>query len=330
MRRFEAMEAFVHVVKNGNFISAASELGISPGQVTKLVMQLERTLGAKLLTRTTRRLSITEIGQRYYKFSSRILKEMRQEEIEINQLQHQPLGPLRVMAPMSFSIMEMWKLISAFQAENPKVEVLLIIGNATQRSSDPVEYGADVAIRFEMPEDSNLLVRRIGTMTWVACASPDYLHKMGVPRKPGDLPQHSCLVASTRFKTGVWSFEGPAGNESVKVAGPVSPSSVISMGHMAADGAGVALLPLFCAAEYLRSGRLVKVLKDYKVVPDEGIYALHSHGRDMPVKTRLFVDFLAARFQKPHWENLSMKREAERTPNPEKRPKQKPTRRGTS
>src|SRR5690348_2888970 len=122
MNRFDAMDAFVRVVKNGNFVSAASELGVSPGVMTKRIKQLEGALGAKLLSRTTRRLSVTEIGQRYYKFCNRILGELQQEERDIIRLQQEAYGEIKVVSPMSFGIMQMGKLVSGFMSAYPEVQ----------------------------------------------------------------------------------------------------------------------------------------------------------------------------------------------------------------
>ena len=304
MYRFEAMDAFVRVVRNGNFVSAAAELGVSPGVVTKRIMQLEQMLGAKILSRTTRRMSLTEIGQRYFKFCDRILREMRQEEAEIIRLQRQPYGQLKVIAPMSFGIMQMGRLVASFMEKYPQVQVGLTIGDGLKGALDPLEYGTDVAIRFDLPQDSSLFVRVLGRMRWVACASPSYLRARSAPRTPMDLAHHSCLVTHTHYGDGVWHFTGPDGATSIKVNGPVSPSNAITMRYMVLEGAGIAMLPTFCVGEDLKNGALCRVLGEW-AIEDLPICALYPHATDQPTKVKLFVDYLAESLRRPAWDEAA-------------------------
>jgi DNA-binding transcriptional LysR family regulator len=176
--RLVEMDAFVRVVKNQNFTAAASELGVSPALVTRRVQKLEADLGVRLISRSTRRLSLTEAGKRHYEFCARILKELQEEENAIKQLQSEPAGTLNVVAPMSFGILEMGKAVTSFMLQYPKIQVTLIIGDNGRRSFDPSEYGADVVIRFTQPKDSSLHFRKIGRMSWTParlariCAKP--------------------------------------------------------------------------------------------------------------------------------------------------------------
>jgi DNA-binding transcriptional LysR family regulator len=301
MYRFEAMDAFVRVVRNGSFASAAGELGVSAGVVTKRIMQLEQMLGAKLLSRTTRRMSVTEIGQRYYKFCDRILREMRLEEAEIIRLQRQPYGQLKVIAPMSFGIMQMGGLIASFMEKYPQVQVGLTIGDGLKGALDLLEYGTDVAIRYALPRDSSLYVRVLGRMRWVVCASPAYLRARGAPRTPMDLAHHACLVTHTHYGDGVWHFTGPDGASSIKVNGPVSPSNAITMRYMVLEGAGIAMLPTFCVGEDLKKGTLSRILGEWSI-EDLPICALYPHATDQPTKVKLFVDYLAESLKRPTWD----------------------------
>jgi DNA-binding transcriptional LysR family regulator len=234
-------------------------------------------------------------------FCNRILSEMQQEEREIIRLQQEAYGEIKILSPMSFGIMQMGKLVSSFMSVYPKIQVSLTIADALKRVLDPVEFGADLAIRFSLKRDSSLYLRRLGTMHWVACASPAYLKKMGTPRHPEDLLRHPCLVTHTRFGDGRWKFNGPSGFISVQVSGPVSPSNAITMRYMVLDGAGVALLPTFAVADDLRSGQLVEILREYKV-PDLPICALYPHAKHQPHKVRLFVDFISKQLQPAPWD----------------------------
>jgi DNA-binding transcriptional LysR family regulator len=294
------MEAFVRVVRNQNFISAASELGVSPALVTRRIQKLEADLGVRMISRTTRRLSLTEAGRRYYEFCARILKEVQDEERSIKQLQEEPSGPLRVVAPMSFGIMEMGKVVTAFMLQHPKINVTLIIGDSGRRTFDPGEYGADIVIRFTQPRESSLFLRKLGKMDWVLCASRAYLRKAGAPETPAELSQHSCLVTVRPFGSGLWKFYSNGRFQRVKVSGVVSPSSAITMRYMALDGAGIALLPEFCVADDIRNRRLIHILPDY-TVPQQSICAYYPSARHQPAKMRLFLDFLESRFKATSW-----------------------------
>ncbi len=203
--RLVEMDAFVRVARNQNFIAAASELRVSAGLVTRRLQHLEHDLGVRLISRTTRRLSLTEAGRRYYEFCTRILKEVHEEESAIKRVRDEPVGRLTVVAPMSFGIMEMGKAVTSFMLQYPKIQVTLIIGDNGRRTFDPAEYGADVIIRFTQPKDTSLYLRKIGRMSWTLCASRTYLRKAGTPEKtaePGSafLPRHHAAVWKQRLE----------------------------------------------------------------------------------------------------------------------------------
>ena len=298
--RLVEMEAFVKVVKNQNFIAAASELGVSPALVTRRIQKLEADLGARMISRTTRRLSLTEAGKRYYEFCARILKEIQDEERSIKQLHEEPSGRLSIVAPMSFGIMEMGKAVTAFMLQHPQINLTLIIGDSGRRTFDPSEYGADIVIRFTQPRESSLFLRKVGKMNWIACASRAYLRKAGTPKTPSDLSRHSCLVTVRPFGSGSWKFTSASGVQKVKVSGVVSPSSAITMRYMALDGVGVALLPEFCVADDIRERRLIPILTNYSA-PQQSICAYYPATRQLPAKMRLFLEFLEARFKAVDW-----------------------------
>ncbi|HWG04740.1 MAG TPA: LysR substrate-binding domain-containing protein [Beijerinckiaceae bacterium] len=298
--RLVEMDAFVRVVRNQNFVAAASELRVSAGLVTRRLQQLESDLGVRLISRTTRRLSLTDAGRRYYEFCTRILKEVHEEESAIKRIRDEPVGRLTVVAPMSFGIMEMGKAVTSFMLQYPKIQVTLIIGDNGRRTFDPAEYGADVIIRFTQPKDTSLYLRKIGRMSWTLCASRAYLRKAGTPETPRELAQHSCLLTTRPFGNSAWTFQGPTGAEKVKVSGVVSPNNAITMRFMALDGAGIALLPTFCVAEDIRRRRLVRLLMNYSV-PEQSICAYYPHGHQQPLNMRLFLKFLEERFKTAAW-----------------------------
>ena len=300
VNRLVEMESFVRVARQCNFSAAASTLGVSPALITRRLQQLEADLGVPLVNRTTRNVSLTDAGKRYYDFCVRILDEVQQEERALKHLHDEPSGQLNIIAPMSFGILEMGKALTAFMSQYPAVNANLIVSDNWQSSFDPSQYGADILIRFTQPRDSILIMRKLGRIPWIVCASPEYLKKNGKPRTPNDLVSHSCLCTLRPFVKGTWPFDGPEGKLTIKVSGVVAPSTAIVMRYMVLDGTGIALLPIFCVADDLRKGTLVRLLEDYKI-PEQTIAAFYKNARPQPQSVRLFLKFLETRFRNPTW-----------------------------
>jgi DNA-binding transcriptional LysR family regulator len=298
--RLIEMESFVRVARHSSFSAAAQSLGVSPALMTRRVQQLEIDLGVALIHRTTRNVSLTNAGKRYFDFCVRILDEVLQEERAIKNMLEEPVGHLNIIAPMSFGILEMGKALTAFMSLYPSVKTNLIISDNWQSTFDPGHYGADVLIRFTQPRDSNLFMRKLGRIPWVLCASPAYLEKAGYPEKPTDLQKHSCLCTLRPFVKNTWPFEGPNGHENIKVSGVVAPSTAITMRYMVLDGTGIALLPIFCIADDLRSGALVPLLENYKI-PEQTISAYYQNARQQTQSMKLFLKFLEGRFRNASW-----------------------------
>ena len=298
--RLVEMEAFVRVAQTASVSRAAMELGISPSLVSRRLKSLETRLGVRFVNRTTRQLSLTETGHRYLEFCKRIMDEIQEEERSITQSSDEPAGRLTVVAPLSFGIMEMGKAVTSFMIEYPEIQVTLIVGDNWHDTFDPRKYSADVLIRFTRPKTSTLLVRKLGVMRWVVCASPSYLRKAGVPQKPAHLAHHSCLITSRPYGRGIWRFHGPDGTESVKVSGVVSPSNAITMRYMVMDEAGIALLPKFCVTEDIQARRLIPILTGYDV-QQQTICAFYPQARKQPKILQLFLKYLSERFKKAAW-----------------------------
>lgn len=303
MDRLKGMETFVRVVKEGSFAAAADAMGVSRAIVTKHVMQLEKELGARLINRTTRRFSVTEIGQDYVAFCQRMLEEMSEQDALIGRLQAEPRGELKVLTPKSFGSLYLGNIVSDFMALYPDIHVTLILSDTSMRYLDLIENGFDLAIRLSAHVDSSLMARRIGALSWVPCASPDYLARHPAPRAPADLAEHVCLL-HTKHADGVWRFRGrkaKAEEATVKVAGPIATNSVMVLRQVALNGKGIALLPTYCIGPDLTSGALRQVLPDHGG-PDESIYVMFPHRHLIPVKIRLFIDFVAERISASPWD----------------------------
>ena len=303
MDRFDAMTTFVSVARNGSFVRAAGELGMSPAVVTKRIQQLEAHLRARLLDRTTRMLRMTEAGRSYFEFCNRILNEIHEQERSIARQQNEASGEIKVLSPMSFGIMQMGKILAGFMSAHPGIQVTLTVADSSRHVLDPIDFDADVAIRFSMKKSSRHMTRKLGTLRWITCASPKYLKTMGAPCHPRDLVNHPCLVTNTRFGNGHWDFTGPDGPVNVSVTGPVTPSNAITMRYMVLEGAGIALLPNFAVAEDLAQGHLVRVLADY-CVPDLPIAAIYPHRKLQPRKISLFLDYTSKELKNAPWHSL--------------------------
>lgn len=301
MERFKTMESFVRVVRAKSFSLAAKELGLSRALVTKHVQALEDHLGARLLNRTTRSLALTEIGAEYYDFCQRIIGEMEDEERTLRDLQKEPRGTLRVLSPKSFATLHMCEAVAAFAHRFPDIRVTLVLDDSSLHSINLVTQGYDVAVRLAAIDDSTLVARKLATLKWVACASPEYLERHGTPATPRDLATRNCLTHMTLGPDRVWRFDDGKRPVEVKVQGTYSANSVIALQHAARIGIGIALLPTYCAAEDLKRGLLTPILTDYRL-DERPLYAVYPYGANPPKKVRLLVDFLAQWFRVPPWE----------------------------
>ena len=293
---------FVRVVERGSFTLAADELELSRAAVSKYVSRLEDRLGARLLHRTTRRLSLTEAGAALFEASRGALESIEEAEETVAQLQSEPRGRLRVSAPMSFGILHLGPAMAEFARLHPRVTLDVRLDD---RFVNLVEEGVDVAVRIGTLTDSSLIARKVATTRSVACAAPAYLAEHGEPEAPEDLAAHECLLYSYLSTANVWRFTAPDGRDiPVAVNGRIRINNGIVLAEAAAAGQGIVLAPSFYVAPMLRDGRLVRVLAGYRL-PELGIHAVYPQREHVPPKVRAFVDFLVKRFgRRPEWEKL--------------------------
>ena len=293
---------FVRVVERGSFTLAADDLDLSRAVVSKYLSRLEERLGARLLNRTTRRLSLTEAGAALFEASRGALERIEEAEAAVAQLQSEPRGRLRVSAPMSFGILHLGPALAEFARRHPRVTLDVRLDD---RFVNLVEEGVDVAVRIGNLTDSSLVARKLATTKAVACASPGYLAEHGEPETPEDLASHNCLVYSYLSTANVWRFTSPDGREiPVAVNGTFRINNGIVLAEAAVAGHGILVSPSFYVAELLRSGRLKRILGLYRL-RELGIHAVYPQRGHVPPKVRAFVDFLAQRFgRKPDWEKI--------------------------
>jgi DNA-binding transcriptional LysR family regulator len=300
MDRMASMAAFTKVVGAGSFSSAAREMQVSQALVTKQIQELESWLGARLLNRTTRRLSLTEIGTGFYERAARILEAVEEARNAAGALQTAPRGRLRINAPVSFGLLHLAPVITDFLQRFPDVSVEMLVND---RLVDLLEGEFDVGVRIGRLRDSSLIARKIAPVRLVVCAAPNYLAQHGAPRTPDDLANHNCLEY-TYFETrGEWRLLDPAGKEVVvPVSGRYLANNADVLRTTAIAGGGIILIPTFIVGDDLRAGRLVRLMPDYPP-PEQGLHALYPPGRHLSAKVRSFVDFLVARFGgEPAWD----------------------------
>lgn len=299
MDRLENLRIFTTVAEAQSFTVAADKLGLSRAVVSKAVIDLERSLGARLLERTTRRVKLNEVGAAYYEKCIRVLADLEEADQSVRQLHDQARGTLRVNAPLSFGILHLKPVITSYLSSYPEVSLSLTLND---RFVDLIDEGVDVAIRVAQLEDSSLVARRIAPARRVLCASPAYLERHGVPRTPADLGGHLCLPYGTAARHEDWKLRGPDGEHTVRVAGRLSSNNGDMLHCAAAGGLGIALLPTFIVGPDLQDGQLQVVLPEY--TPSElSIYAVYPPNRHLAAKVRAFIDVLVAQFgPRPYWD----------------------------
>lgn len=294
MDRLTDLAVFIQVVDARSFTAAAHKLGIAKSVVSKYVTRLEDRLGVRLLHRTTRRLSLTEAGERLHQRCAIALDDIEEAERDIASHQEQPRGRLRVAAPMSFGLLHVTPALPEFLRAHPLVTVDLRLDD---RPEDVIGAGIDVALRIADLADSSLVARRLATIRFVTVASPEYLRVRGTPRHPDELSQHSCLVYTVRQP--IWRYHDAGGREiAVSVQGALQANNSLALRDALLAGIGLALTPSFVVGEELRDGRLVSVLDDYGTYTRE-LYAVLPERKHLTPKTRAFVEFVADRFRDP-------------------------------
>ena len=300
MDRLVAMEVFLKVVDSGSFSAAARQLGMSRAMMSRHVQQLEESLGARLLNRTTRQLRLTEIGAAYYERCVQIVADIDEAKHSVAELQSQPRGTLRISAPMSFGILHLAPAIFDYMSRYPKVTVDMALSDALV---DLIHDGYDLAIRIGKLVDSTLIVRRLVPARLIVCGSPSYLEEHGVPQEPEDLQQHNCLTYSFSPSPNEWQFMGSEGDYPVRISGSFRANNGDTLRLAALHGLGLVMQPTFIIGEDLREGRLQAVLTEYEATP-RSIYAVYPHTRHVSAKVRTFIDFLAERCcPEPYWDN---------------------------
>jgi DNA-binding transcriptional LysR family regulator len=299
MDRLACIASFVSVVENGGFAAAARHLNVSRTMVSNHVQELEDRVGARLLNRTTRRVSLTEIGRQYYERSTHFLAEIDEADREAGALQATPRGRLRVHCHPSLGRF-IAPVVTAYLRDNPEVSVDLRRGD---QMIDLLEEEFDLAIRLNVPPDSSLMVRRLADWRHVLCCSPSYLETHPEPASPADLSAHNCIRYAFSPFGDEWRFTNPDGGPlAVRVAGNLVTSDTEVRRHAVIAGLGLALIPPFAFDEELQAGSLVPLLRNYPS-PVFSIAAVYPHRQHLAAKVRIFIDALVRLFAGRDWLN---------------------------
>ncbi len=294
------MAIFVEVVSAGSLSEAGRHLGLSPAVVSKRLARLEDRLGARLVHRTTRSLSLTEEGGSYFERCQRILADIEEAEASVRQGSSAPRGTLKITVPASFGRLHIAPYFSEFMALYPDVAINFVM---TDSMIDIVQEGFDLAVRIGRLADSSLIARKLAPNERLICASPEYIAKHGEPKTVDDLLDHNCLVSE---QVGDWRFgDDDGGSRHIRVHGNFMSNNGEVLRRIALDGVGVALMSTWAVSQDLQEGRLVQLLAGFPVTPGTEIYAVYPSTRNLSPKVRAYVDFLAKKFgPRPYWDEL--------------------------
>ena len=293
------MRAFAQVAEQRSFTAAAERLGISRGMATRYVAQLEDHLGARLLHRTTRRVSLTEAGAAYFERCAQLLLDLEEAEAAASSHVAEARGTLRVTCALAFGVRYVAPLLGGYMEANPRVTVDL---SFSDRTVDLVEEGYDLAIRIGTLASSSLAARRLGGTRLLVCASPAYWRVHGRPREPEELAQHQALHYTYSSTSEEWRFVDPQGRpRPVRIRHRLRANNGEALLRAAVAGIGVVQLPSFLVHDAVARGELAVALEDY-CSPALGIHAVYPARRLLAAKVRNFVDYLAAAFEGEPWE----------------------------
>ena len=291
------LTSFLCVVRVGSFVGAADAIGLSKAAVSRHVADLEAQLGVRLLHRTTRRLSLTDDGQRFHDQAVELVAALQDLESQTAATGGEAAGLLRINAPVTFGNLHLAPLWPRFIAANPKVSLDITLND---RVVYLVDEGYDVAIRITTLPDSRLVSRRLATTRIVLCASPAYLEAHGTPTHPSELATHQVFAYSYWASGDAWRFAGPEGEVSVRVHPRIRTNSGDTCRAAALEDQGVILQPDFLVGADLKRGALVELMPEYRSI-ELGIYAVFPTRKHLPLKTRYLVDFLAEELTAVAW-----------------------------
>jgi DNA-binding transcriptional LysR family regulator len=286
-----AMRIFIALAESGSFTAAAEKLDTSTVNISRTLNGLEKRLQTRLIHRTTRRMALTEAGQRYLRRCVRITDDIIEAEAEATAAHAHPSGQLKMHTMTGIGLHLIIDAISSYRKIHPNVSFNLTLAN---RVPDMLEDGYDISIvvASELP-DSGFVSQRLGGTYSIVCASPDYVREFGVARKPGDLRSHTCLrLISAVVQMERWVFDGPDGQEVISIgSSPFQVNSADAIIAAISSGIGIGVLPIYAASKGIKEGSLIQMLPDYHL-EDLNIYAIYPSRQYLDAKVRTWVDHL--------------------------------------
>ena len=288
MDRLAAMSMFVRVVESGSFSAVAKELNTSQPTVSKNIAELEKKLGVKLLTRSTRSLHLTEAGTDYYERCVGIIHDVEEAENSAGQLQLQPRGKVRINTLAAFGRLHIIPLLREFFELYPDIKVEIMLND---RTVDLIEEGVDLAIRMGVLNDSTLVAKKVATGGLVTVASPEYMQRYGTPQHPLELKDHNWIVVTAVPKSNEVTFTEGSHEIAVHVNGNILTNNSEAVLAAVLDGIGICRIPRWLAGNNIENGKLRVILSEYES-PTLDIFAVYPSGRHLPSKARYFMDFM--------------------------------------
>ncbi len=299
MQDLNDMVTFAQVIEARSFSEAARRANSGKSGISKAISRLERSLGARLINRSTRGLSLTEVGEAFYGHCRRIIDEANQAEQLVDHHLAKPRGVLKVTTSVAFGTLQVTPSLPDFLVRYPDVTIDMTI---IDRVIDLAGEGFDLGIRITNQPDPDLVARKLAPVRRVICATPEYFRKNGTPDHPNDLAAHNCLHYTAFGRTRQWKLQGPGEQITVPVNGSLRINDDDALSHAVLAGLGVALLPTFIVGRELKAGRLQAVLQDYQP-PEQEVTAVFLPNTYLPPKIRVFIDFLQERFgPEPSWD----------------------------
>ncbi len=292
MDQIETMRAFIAVAQEGSFTGAARRLHKSTKLISNHVAALETRLSTRLFQRTTRRVTLTDVGSAYLQRCRPLLEQFDELQDLVQDRQAALSGPIRMTAPTGFGSTHLVRALIPFQGDHPAIEIDLHLSDSRVAVT---EEGFDLAVRIGILRDSTLRVRRLSDMPVVICAAPSYLKAHGRPDHPRALASHNCLIDGNRPDSGSWRFRDGDREETVRVSGSFRANAPRALSQLAIGGAGIALCPYYAVEAALADGRLVELFKDRRTT-EYGLYALYPPNRHLTARMRALIDHLAAYF----------------------------------
>lgn len=289
---------FVDVMNKGSFAAVARERDVVPSTISRAIASLEDELGIRLLNRTTRRIKPTEAGRVYFQQVEAIVDELEKAKSVTADLGNNPTGELRITASMTFGNLNVVPLLPEFMAIYPRLDVYMDLSDSV---IDLVEQGIDIAIRFGKLADTGLVATRLANLDYAVVASPEYLKKNGIPQTPQALQSHQCMVFPMSGVNTDWLFRDTNGSvTTIKPRGRLTLTNALAHKQSALDHMGITMCSQWSVGNEIQSGQLVQLFKDYDTAMldfDSAVWLVYPSRQYLPLKVRVFIDFMKSKFQ---------------------------------